>query len=80
MEDFLIEVWNDDVRFRFPDPDDDGEDITGDVYTVEVFWRVIFPCGCILHILYNEDKVDGRSTLICKLEQNFFFIRMTELT
>lgn len=30
MEDILVEVWNDDVRFRFPDPDDDGEDIAGD--------------------------------------------------
>lgn len=27
VADFLIEVWNDEVRFRFPDPDEDGEDI-----------------------------------------------------
>lgn len=27
MDDFLIEVWKEEVRFRFADPDDDGEDI-----------------------------------------------------
>ena len=27
VDDCLIEVWNAEVRFRFPDPDDDGDDI-----------------------------------------------------
>lgn len=69
MEDFLIEVWNDDVRFRFPDPDDDGEDIAGD----EVFWRVNFLFGCIVHILYiNEDRRKEHSDNSHKLEEKFF--------
>lgn len=74
MEDFLIEVWNDDVRFRFPDPDDDGEDIARDVYTVEVFWRVIFCVG--VYYIYSTMKIHRRkehSDNSHKLEENFFF-------
>lgn len=70
MEDFLIEVWNDDVRFRFPDPDDDGEDIA----RCEVFWGVTFLFGCIVHILYINE-IEGRSTpeILISLGEKIYF-------
>lgn len=54
------------MRFRFPDPDDDGEDIAGD----EVFWRVNFLFGCIVHIIYiNENRKKEHSDNSHKLEE-----------